>query len=122
MKYLSSKPFTGGANSKAFVDRWDEAFGRKEAAPAPGPVACDGVEDVSAGKDRTSPTALDRDVIMIGLVRGVTCPTISTSWPSLASPADTRIAASSDPPMPVLSDSGPQVSQAGPVQITILMA
>lgn len=69
MKYLSSKPFTGGANSKAFVDRWDEAFGRKEAAPAPGPVACDGVEEVSAGKDRTSPTALDRDVIMIGLVR-----------------------------------------------------
>ena len=29
MKYLSSKPFTGGANSKAFVDRWDEAFGKK---------------------------------------------------------------------------------------------
>ena len=29
MKYLSSKPFTGGANSQAFVDRWDEAFGKK---------------------------------------------------------------------------------------------
>ena len=30
MKYLSSKPFTGGANSQAFVDRWDEAFGKKD--------------------------------------------------------------------------------------------
>ena len=29
MKYLSSKPFTAGANSKVFVDRWDETFGKK---------------------------------------------------------------------------------------------
>ena len=36
MKYLSSKPFTGGANSQAFVDRWDEAFGKKNpSAPDP---------------------------------------------------------------------------------------
>jgi hypothetical protein len=33
MRYLSSKPFTGGANSKAFVDRWEETFGRKDASP-----------------------------------------------------------------------------------------
>ena len=36
MKYLSSRPFTAGANSKAFVDRWDEAFGKKNpSAPDP---------------------------------------------------------------------------------------
>lgn len=68
MKYLSSKPFTGGANSKAFVDRWEETFGRQEAAPAFDPVACDGVGDVSAEKDRRFSAELDRDAIMIGLV------------------------------------------------------
>ena len=30
MKYLSSKPFTGGANSRAYVDRWEEIFGKKD--------------------------------------------------------------------------------------------
>jgi hypothetical protein len=28
MKYLSSKPFSGGANSKAFVENWDAIFGK----------------------------------------------------------------------------------------------
>ena len=30
MKYLSGKPFTAGANSRAYVDRWEETFGRKD--------------------------------------------------------------------------------------------
>lgn len=37
MKYLSSKPFTGGANSKAYVDRWEETFGKKNADTSPEP-------------------------------------------------------------------------------------
>ena len=41
MKYLSSKPFTGGANSKAFVERWEETFGKKD----PGPPAPDRIPD-----------------------------------------------------------------------------
>lgn len=30
MKYLSNKPFTGGANSQAYVDRWEDTFGKQD--------------------------------------------------------------------------------------------
>jgi hypothetical protein len=129
MKYLSSKPFTGGANSQAFVDRWDEAFGKKDDAPLdPDKLCedvvegsscrlpfehggkhytqkekaefqankarreaarldfladwelksrvvlgelpyCDGDAEVSAAKDRTPFTSIDRHVTMVGLER-----------------------------------------------------
>ena len=129
MKYLSSKPFTGGANSKAFVDHWAESFGKKGSgsiftspwcgamekgspcilpsehegkhytqkdkaefqagksrrederldflvdwdvkarATLGDPQPCDGNEEVSAAKDRTPFTELDRQVAMSGLER-----------------------------------------------------
>ena len=61
MKYLSSKPFTGGANSRAYVDRWEETFGK--------PPACDGDGDVAAEKDRIPFTEIDRQITMDRLER-----------------------------------------------------
>ena len=69
MKYLSSKPFTGGANSKAFVDHWAESFGKKGSGSIFTSPWCDGNEEVSAAKDRTPFTELDRQVAMAGLER-----------------------------------------------------
>ena len=131
MKYLSSKPFTGGANSKAYVDRWEEIFGKKDPEPSDpfrypdhpccgirvkespcilppehsgghytqsertdwrartsnrdderldilvdgklrsykDPHPCDGDAEVSAAKDRTPFTAIDRQIAMAGLER-----------------------------------------------------
>jgi hypothetical protein len=56
MKYLSSKPFTGGVNSRAFVDRWEDTFGK--------PQPCDDDGEVSAMKDFVPADGIDRQITM----------------------------------------------------------
>ena len=41
MKYLSGRPFTAGANSRAYVERWEETFGRKNPKPTESIDLCD---------------------------------------------------------------------------------